>query len=90
MRALTNFVAAAEGHAHDVDAVRPLELLHELPARKRAVAQGAGLGLRQRDQLGNGLDLELRIHDQRFQVEFGDRLEILLGIERQAAEQELL
>ena len=79
-----HLVAAAERHADDVDAVLLVQLVHEIGQheRERAVAQRAGLRLGERDQIGDGLDAERRIDDQRVGVDeqVDDRLEILLGI----------
>ena len=89
-----HLVAAAERHAHDVDAVLLVQLVHEIGQHERegAVAQRAGLGLGERDELGNGFDAERRIDHQRVGVDeqVDDRLEILLRIERQALEGELV
>src|SRR5262245_45043336 len=60
--------------------------------RERPVAESAGLGFRQRHQLGNCPHLERTVGDERQRVEKqkADRLEILLGVEWEALERELI
>src|SRR5262249_38339876 len=63
-----------------------------LVSARIAVAQRAGLGFRQRHQLGNCPHIERTVGDERQRVEKqkADRLEILLGVEREALERELI
>src|SRR5262249_53300946 len=63
-----------------------------LESARIAVAQRAGLGFRQRHQLGNCPHIERTVGDERQRVEKqkADRLEILLGVEREALERELI
>ena len=92
--ALVSLAAAPERDAHDIGAGLFLELLHEMGERKRerAVAERAGPRFRQRHELGDRPHLEGRIDDERERIDeqADDRLEILLGIERKALEQELI
>ena len=86
--------AAAERHAHPVAALLLLQRLHVEHERRagREIGQRAGLRLRQRAELVDGLDAKLRVHHQHVdQVEgVGDRLQARFGIERHFLEQELV